>query len=801
LKISLNWIKELVDLPEVSKEEIIHSLTMSGLEVEDVIDQNKLYENFVVGFVKGKKKHPNADKLSICTVTTGEKDFQVICGAPNVEEGQKIVFAQIGATVPKGNFKIGKAKIRGVESFGMICSESELQLSENHEGIMILQNDLKEGIPISQALNLDDTILEIAITPNRSDALSHLGVARDLAAIFNSNVKLPEISFEESKEKASDYASVELIDTKNCPRYSSRIIKDVTIKESPEWLKRRLKNIGLRPINNIVDVTNYIMYETGQPLHAFDLENLSLHKIIVQSTQGESLFTTLDSKQRKLPSGTLMICDGEKPVAVAGVMGGENSEVTFATKNILIESAYFNPSSIRYSSKSLGLSTDASYRFERGTDPNGTVYAAERSAQLIAQLAGGEILGGVIDNYPEKIKDVEVRLRFSRVKKILGYDVPKNKIVEILVNLGMKILVETDEELHISVPTFRPDIDREIDLIEEIARIHGYDNIPTVSRISITLGEKTDESSFTQTVKETALALGFSEMINNPLQSEKTSALTGNPIKLLNPQSADMSYLRTSLLPGVLQIISANMNVGEKDLKLFEVGNIFQLKNDEAIKEFSDFNENESFILVITGKANQKTWYSSEENEDFFDLKGFVKSFVSKFSLDNVLQYSYNHEGNPIFNAYFTLVYKNANIGIGGSVKTEVLKKFDISQDVYCFELNLDKFNEIPVPEKMYQELLRYPKVFRDFAFIFDKSVTYEEVSDFILEKSSGLLKSVNLFDLFEGEFLGSNKKSMAFSLEFFDNTRTLNDDEVENEFLHLISEVTEKFNAKLRGS
>ncbi len=801
MKISLNWIKELVDLPEVSKEEIIQSLTMSGLEVEDVIDQNKLYENFVVGFVKEKKKHPNADKLSICTVTTGEKDFQVICGAPNVEEGQKIVFAQIGATVPKGNFKIGKAKIRGVESFGMICSESELQLSENHEGIMILQNDLKEGIPISQALNLDDTILEIAITPNRSDALSHLGVARDLAAIFNSNVKLPEISFEESKEKASDYASVELIDTKNCPRYSSRIIKDVTIKESPEWLKRRLKNIGLRPINNIVDVTNYIMYETGQPLHAFDLENLSLHKIIVQSTQGESLFTTLDSKQRKLPSGTLMICDGEKPVAVAGVMGGENSEVTFATKNILIESAYFNPSSIRNSSKSLGLSTDASYRFERGTDPNGTVYAAERSAQLIAQLAGGEILGGVIDNYPEKIKDVEVRLRFSRVKKILGYDVPKNKIVEILVNLGMKILVETDEELHISVPTFRPDIDREIDLIEEIARIHGYDNIPTVSRISITLGEKTDESSFTQTVKETALALGFSEMINNPLQSEKTSALTGNPIKLLNPQSADMSYLRTSLLPGVLQIISANMNVGEKDLKLFEVGNIFQLKNDEAIKEFSDFNENESFILVITGKANQKTWYSSEENEDFYDLKGFVKSFVSKFSLDNVLQYSYNHEGNPIFNAYFTLVYKNANIGIGGSVKTEVLKKFDISQDVYCFELNLDKFNEIPVPEKMYQELLRYPKVFRDFAFIFDKSVTYEEVSDFILEKSSGLLKSVNLFDLFEGEFLGSNKKSMAFSLEFFDNTRTLNDDEVENEFLHLISEVTGKFNAKLRGN
>ncbi len=801
MKLSLNWLKELVDLSDVSASEIVQQLTMSGLEVEEVIDQNSLYKNFVVGFVKEKKKHPNADKLSLCTVSTGENEYQVICGAPNVDAGQKVVFAQIGAVVPKGNFKITKAKIRGIESNGMICSEAELQISDNHDGIMVLDNDVEEGTPISDALHLNDVILEIAITPNRPDALSHIGVARDLAAIFKREVKLPVVDFEETEEKAFEAAEIEIIDTENCPRYSSRILKGVTVQDSPVWLKRRLKNIGLRPINNIVDISNYIMYETGQPLHAFDLENLSNHKIIVRSTEKETNFTTLDSKKRKLPAGTLMICDGEKPVAIAGVMGGENSEVTPATRNILIESAYFNPSSVRYASKVLGLSTDASYRFERGTDPNGTVFAAERAAQLILQFAGGEILKGVLDVYPEKIEPKEIRLRFERVEKILGYSIGKAVISDIMVKLGMRILVETNEELHVSVPAFRPDIEREIDLIEEIARIHGYDNIPTVTKISITLGEKKDESDFTTKVKETAVELGFYEMINNPLQSEKTASLTGNPIKILNPQSSDMAFLRTSLLTGALQTVSANINVGEKDLQLFEVGNIFQLKSEKMIADFEDFNENESLIFVITGKSRRKSWYSQEETADLYDLKGFIKSFISKFSLDNVLEYSYNHERNPYYNAVFTLKGGNSEIGSGGSVHKNLLKLFDIEQEVYCFEINLNKLSKLPAAKSQYRELLRFPKVLRDFAFIFDKSVTYKQVSDFILEQSSGLLKSVNLFDLFESDTLGENKKSMAFTLEFFDRERTLTDDEVEKEFLHLISAVTEKFNAKLRGN
>lgn len=543
------------------------------------------------------------------------------------------------------------------------------------------------------------------------------------------------------------------------------------------------------------------MYETGQPLHAFDLENLAGHKIVVQSTEKETSFTTLDSKERKLPKGTLMICDGEKPVAIAGVMGGENSEVTSATRSILIESAYFNPSSIRNTSKALGLSTDASYRFERGTDPNGTVYAASRAAQIIKQLAGGEILKDVIDVCPKKIEPLQVKIRLNRVEKILGYKIDRGKIREILIKLGMKIIDEAESQFHISVPTNRPDIEREIDLIEEIARIDGYDNIPTVSRISITLGEKKDESDFTNKVKETAIELGFYEMINNPLQSEKAASLTGSPIKIMNPQSADMAYLRTSLLPGALRTVSINLNAGEKDLKLFEIGNIFRMKSGNKIRDFKDFTENESLIFVITGKSRIKSWYSGEENEDLFDLKGFVKSFISKFSLDNVLQYSYNHEGDPFYELCFSLKSANLEIGIGGSVSKKVLKQFDIDENLYCFEINLDNLKKIPVPARKYSELLKYPKVNRDFAFIFDKSVTYKQVSDFILEKSTGLLKSITLFDLFESDTLGKNKKSMAFALEFFDKDRTLTDEEVEKEFVYLISVVTEKFNAKLRGN
>lgn len=800
MKISLSWIKEFVDLKDISIDEIISKLTMSGLEVEDVVDQSNLYRNFIVGFVKETAKHPNADKLTICKVFDGKDDLQVICGASNVQSGQKVVFAPIGTEIPNGNFIIKKAKIRGVESHGMICAEDELLLSNDHSGIMVLDEKLEAGKSITEALNLSDVILEIAITPNRPDALSHIGVARDLAALFDGEIKIPEIKLNEIGDEVNNLAAVVIEDEVNCPRYIAKVVKDVQIKESPQWLKNRLEKIGLRPRNNIVDITNLVLHECGQPLHAFDLDKLNEHKIVVKSTKSETNFTTLDSKERKLPLNTLMICDGNREVAIAGVMGGENSEITNETKNILIESAYFNPSSIRKTSKALGLSTDASYRFERGTDPNITKYAAERCAQLVAELANGKIAAGIIDVYPKVIKPKEIELRFSRTTRILGYEVSPGKIKNILSRLGLAIKVLDEDKLLVSVPTFRPDVEREIDLIEEIARINGYDNIPTVSKINITLEKKTDETEFDEKIRQTATALGFFEMINNPLQSEADAKLTGNPINLANPLSADMECLRTSLLPGALITISKNIRQGVKDIKLFEIGNAFNKTAESEITSFNDFTENQRLLFIFSGKEQVKIWNAEEKESDFYLLKGLVDSFLNKISLDNVLIDSYYSTANEIYAYYLTKSFKEVELGRGGKLNNEVLKHFDINQDVYCFEFDLTLFNSIQSNAKTYTDPLKYPKIIRDFAFVLDKSVKYLDVKEFIKNKSSNLLKEVSVFDVFESESLGTEKKSLAFTLEYYDANRTLTEDEVEKDFSNLIALITKEFNAQLRG-
>ncbi|WP_290664552.1 phenylalanine--tRNA ligase subunit beta [Ignavibacterium sp.] len=800
MKISLNWLKDYVDLSDLSTDEIVDKLTMSGLEVEDVSDENELYKNFIVAEVKSVTKHPNADKLSVCEVFDGKENLQVICGAPNVAAGQKVVFAPIGTIIPNGNFQIRKAKIRGVESNGMICAEDELLLSDDHSGIMVLNENLPAGKPITEALNLNDVIFEIAVTPNRPDALSHIGVARDLSAIFNRDLHIPEIKLKESKKKASDIASVEIIDSTNCPRYSAKVVLNVEVKDSPEWLKNKLTRIGLRPINNVVDVTNFILHEIGQPLHAFDLDLLEGKKIIVQSTTEEKEFVTLDSKVRKLPKGTLMICDAKREVAVAGVMGGENSEINSSTKNILIESAYFNPSSIRKTSKALQLSTDSSYRFERGTDPGITKYAAERAAQLIAEISGGEVAEGIIDVYPKIIERKEITLRYQRVTKILGYEISKEKIHQILSRLGIALKDINETSLLASVPTFRPDLEREIDLIEEIARVNGYDNIPVVPKISITLEQKVDQQKFEDEVRNIISSLGFSEMINNPLESEWEAKLTGNPITLANPQSVEMSCLRTSLLAGGLNSVKRNLNFGVRDMMLFEVGNVFNKKSDSSIKTFEDISEKQNLILILSGKEEEKFWNTQEKYFDFYCLKGLVNAFIKKISLDNQLADLYYSSENEIYSYYLTKNFKQQVVGTGGKVKRDVLNKFDINQDVFVFEFDLTALKQISPESKKYIEPPKYPKVHRDFAFIFDKNVQYLDVKNFILKKASKLLKSVELFDIFESESLGRDKKSMAFTLEYFDESRTLTEDEVEKDFNYLITEILKEFKAKLRG-
>ncbi|MFC2136291.1 phenylalanine--tRNA ligase subunit beta, partial [Bacteroidota bacterium] len=444
MKISLKWLSDYVDLSDVPLNDVIDKLSLSGLEVEEVIDRKALLKNMVVGLVKEKNKHPNADKLSLCVVSDGEKDYPVVCGAPNVEAGQKVAFAKVGSVIPQGGFKLKKAKIRGEVSEGMICAEDELGISDDHEGIMVLDDKLAEGKDLAEALGFDDVVVDVAITPNRPDALSIIGVARDLAAIFGKKLFLPKFELNEESFKSSELADVEIIDFVNCPRYVAKVVKDITVKDSPDWLKSKLTSIGLRPINNIVDITNFVLYEIGQPLHAFDLDELSGKKIIVKQAGKDRKFTTLDSKARNLQEQDLMICDAEKHVAVAGVMGGENSEVSGKTKDILIESAYFNPSSVRRTSRLLGLSTDASYRFERGTDPEITLWAARRAAQLMTELAGGKIAKGEIDVYPSPFVKKNVSLRFKRVEKILGYPIPDNITKKVLQDLGFKITEESE---------------------------------------------------------------------------------------------------------------------------------------------------------------------------------------------------------------------------------------------------------------------------------------------------------------------------------------------------------------------
>lgn len=800
MNISLNWLKQYIDLSGISADEISEKLTISGLEVENMVDKGKLYENFIVGFVKERKKHPNADKLSLCIVSSGETDYNVVCGAPNVQAGQKIVFAKIGAIVPDGGFKIAKTKIRGEVSEGMICSEKELGLSGDHSGIMVLDPSYKEGTPLAEALELNDVLYEIGITPNRSDALSHFGVARELAAIFNREFKAPVISLKESSEEITKTAAIEIVNTKNCPRYSSRVVKNVKIQESPKWLKDRLTSVGLRSINNVVDVTNFIMQEIGQPLHAFNLDKLSGKKIVVKDAGKIEKFTTLDSKERKLLPDTLMIWDGEKPVAVAGVMGGENSEVTPDTKNVLIESAYFNPSAIRKSAKNLQLSTDASYRYERGCDPNITAYAADRAAQLIAELSGGEILKGAIDVYPEKIKNKEADLRYDRIKKVLGYEIPKNDVQSIMTKLGMEIISKDDSKIRVKVPTFRPDIEREIDLIEEAARIYGYDKIPPVERIKVLLGEKIDDSKFRDDARNAAVGLGFYEMINNPLQAKDSVAFFGSPIEILNPQSYDMSALRTSMLSGILLTVSKNIKVGEKNLRLFEVGNVFEKKTSGEIKSFDDFVEEEKIIFVLTGKAVEAEWHAKDREYDIYDIKGCADAFLKKFSLDKETNDSYYREEDKFLNEKIIRKHKETVIGFGGSVKKEVLKKFDIDQNVYVYEFDLKELKKLRSKVYSYTELLKYPKAVRDCAFIIEKDVTSDKVAEALKKGGSKLLKKVAVFDVYEGENLGTNKKSLAFSLEYYDPSRTLTEAEVDEDFHNSINSVKKELNAELRG-
>jgi len=799
VKISLNWLSDYIEFDDLSTEEIAEIITKAGLEVDEIIDNKKVYKNFVVGFVKETKKHPNADKLTVCVVNDGTEDFTVVCGAPNVQTGQKIAFAKVGAIIPNGQFEIKKAKIRGEVSTGMICSESELGISDNHEGILVLDSSLKEGTDLAKALGLDNVTFEIDLTPNRADALSHIGIARDLAASLNRPFKLPELNLQEINEESSVYAKVSIEDEEGCPRYIGKVVRNVTVKESPEWLKKKLTSIGLRPINNIVDVTNYVLHEIGQPLHAFDLDLLEGNEIVVRQAGDQKKFVTLDSKERELVTTDLMICDGNKPVAFAGIMGGENSEVTSNTKNILIESAYFNPSRIRKTAKRIGLSTDASYRFERGTDIEITIWAARRAAQLIGEIADGKVCKGELDVYPKKYQPKIVGLRFDRLNKIMGFTIEKKKVTDIIKNLGIKVTSETEEKLTAEIPAFRPDIEREIDLIEEVARINGYDNVPEIDDIKVVLEKNVDQSKYVDNLRDKLVGLGFNEIITNSLLNNERNIPFGKPISLMNPQSKEMSHLRTSLMPGALQTISNNLKVREQNLSLFEIGHTFENIGKNEVKSFDDISEKEMLLMIMTGKFNEDEWYAKSTDVSIFNLKGTVEELLHKLEVLPSVKIEYGKEVKGLKN---TLVYSYKNVDICkiGQVEENLLKEYDIEQDVFAAEINIDELKKIEIKEKVFTQLLKYPKVIRDCAFVLDNKINNFEVEKTIKESSSKLLKNIKLFDIFESDSLGEGKKSLAFQLEYYDSSRTLTEEEVEKDFWNAIETVKRKLNAQLRG-
>ncbi len=800
MKISLKWLNDYIDLSGISTDEIVDKLTISGLEVDEVIDKRKEFDKIVVGFVKEKKKHPNADKLSVCVVSDGENDFNVVCGAPNVDAGQKVAFAKVGALLPGMKIKLKKTKIRGEVSEGMICAEDELGLGDDHTGIVVLNENLQEGISFAKAIGIDDVMIDIDITPNRADALSFIGIARDLSVLLNRKFKMPALDLKISDKSISDFASVEIKNNVGCPRYSAVVVNNVTVEESPNWLKEKLSSIGLRPINNIVDVTNFILYELGQPLHAFDLDKLAGRKIIVRNAEDGEKFITLDLKERKLKPEDLMICDSKKAVAIAGIMGGENSEVTNSTKNILIESAYFNPSTVRKTSKRLGLSTDASYRFERGCNVDMTIFAAQRAAQLIAGLSNGKVAEGVIDVYPDPIQKKNVKLRFERVEKILGVKVSDEEIKKILIGLEFKVKEETSKFILVEVPLFRHDIEREIDLIEEVARIYGYNRIPSAEKIKVTLASRVDHFEHYNVLREILNSLGYYEIITNSLLSDFKAKEFGNAIEVLNPQTVEMSHLRTSLIPGALITISKNLKVRQKNLKLFELGHTFIKKNVDKIESFDSFIENKHLLIVLTGNAQEDEWYGKKRAFDIYDLKGDVDEFIRKNYLNTQIKNIDNSFDKKYFEYGFSKEYRKTIVATGGKLKKEILEKYDIDQNVFIFDFNISKVENIKKKARKFHSLLKYPKVYRDFAFVVDKTISNEEVIKAIYEGSSNLLKNIKLFDIFESESIGIDKKSVAYQLEYFNETGTLTEEEVDKDFWNAIENVKKKLNAQLRG-
>ena len=808
MKISYNWLKQFLQT-DWNPEKTGELLTDLGLEVEGIDKVESIkgsLKGVVVGEVKTCIKHPNADKLKITTVDLGDGNpVQIVCGAPNVDAGQKVPVATVGTTLydEKGEgFKIKKGKIRGEESHGMICAEDELGLGKSHDGIMILEESLVAGTPCADVFKIEtDFVFEIGLTPNRADAMSHFGVARDLRAGLiqqGTNIELisPSVSDFHVDERTHK-VDIEVDDKELIPRYCGITITDVQVKESPEWIQSKLKAIGLTPKNNIVDITNYVLHELGQPLHAFDAAKIRGNKVLVKTLEEGTKFTTLDEVERKLSAEDIMICDADdNPLCIAGVFGGLHSGVSEHTNTIFLESAYFNPVSVRKTAKRHALNTDASFRFERGIDINMIKYALKRAALLIEKYAGGKMSSDILDLYPEKIEDFEVFLSFENTYKLIGQELPRETIKNILASLDIKINSVTDAGLGLVVPSYRVDVQREADIIEEILRVYGYNNIEFSHKLNTSISFDSDKEVKVENIVANQLtSLGFNETMANSLTKESYVELSDNlnadfNVEMLNPLSNDLKVMRQSLLFSGLESVAYNINRKQNSLKFYEFGKTYH-------KYESGYQEDKHLTLFVTGNRTQDSWKTGTEKADFFYLKGIVTNLLSRLGFDNLKTSPLKTD---VFSEGIVLSLGKMKLVEFGTVKRTVLKEFSIKQEVLFADFNWTAILDLAGKKKIkVTDLPKFPSVKRDLALLLDNQVTFKEIYNLANQSEKKLLKQVDLFDVYEGDKLPEGKKSYAVSFVLQDENKTLADKQIDKIMQKLQQTFEKNLNAVLR--
>lgn len=835
MNISYKWLKEYVDF-DMTAEEVAAALTSGGLEV-DGIEEVQTIKGGLAGIVIGEvltcEPHPNSDHMHVTTVNLGSGDpVQIVCGAPNVAAGQKVVVATLGTKLYDGDecFTIKKSKLRGIDSCGMICAEDEIGIGTDHAGIIVLPEDAVPGTPAAEYYHLEsDYVIEVDITPNRSDACSHYGVARDLYAWLVQNGKKTALHRPSDEAFAVDNndldIDVEVVNSEACPRYCAVTIKDVTVKESPEWLQNKLRTIGLRPINNIVDITNYIMMAYGQPLHCFDADMIKGGKVVIKSMPEGTPFVTLDGVEHKLSERDLAICNAEEPMCIAGVFGGKGSGTYETTKNVLFESAYFNPTWIRKSARRHGLSTDASFRFERGIDPHGQIYALKQAALLAKELGGGTISMEIKDVNPCPIDDFKVELSYKYVNNLIGKEIPTETIKSIVTSLEMKIVEETSEELTLMVPAYRVDVQRPCDVVEDILRIYGYNNveIPTSLKSSLTVKSDVDKSNKLENlIAEQLVGAGFNEILNNSLTKaayyENLEAYpSANCVRLMNPLSADLSVMRQTLLFGGLESISHNANRKNADLRFFEYGNCYHFNearkcpdiisgvskstDPEVIKHVLDaYSEEDHMGLWITGKKVSGSWAHADEDSTVFELKAHLLNIFSRLGL-NLGATVFAESKSDIFAKGIEIQNRGGKVlAMFGVVSKKVTKLFEIDNDVYFADINWKNVMKAIKNNKVtYKEISKYPAVSRDLALLVDKSVEFVAIEKIAYSCEKKLLKEVKLFDVYEGKNLEAGKKSYAVNFLLQDETKTMNDKQVDAIMNKIIQSLQKQLDAKLR--